>query len=357
MKSIGIICEYNPFHNGHKYHIEQVKKLYPDAKIVAIMSGHFVQRGEPAFINKFIRTEMALDYVDLVVELPQIFAVSYADDFARGGVTIARLLGLDGLTFGSESGDMGIIDTEIHPPSINDIRTGAAYPKLIGAGLLSNDILAFTYLKASREIYPALSLIPIKRISNDYLDNNLTGKISSATAIRKNYFENKSIDIAMPRSECIDNAVQWRDYFVLLKYRILTMDVEALSKIYTMYEGLENRLKKVINEVKTFDALVTAMVSKRYTRSRILRLFVYILLNIKEDDVNQLKAINAIRVLGMNDAGRKMIKNIKHIDIITNVNRENKHHFELELRATAVYNLIARSNHTDFNTPVIYKKG
>lgn len=354
MKSIGIICEYNPFHNGHKYHIEQIKKLYPNACIVAIMSGQFVQRGEPAFVNKFIRTEMALEFVDLVVELPQFYAISYADDFARGGVMIAKMLELEGLSFGSESGEMATIDIEINQPTVQDIRTGAAYPKLMGADLNSNDILAHAYLKASREIYPELALIPITRLGNDYLDEALTGEISSATAIRKSYFENEAIERTMPRSELIDNTVRWDDYFALLKYRILSMDVDELAQIYTMYEGLENRLKKVIGGVETFEALISEMVSKRYTKSRIQRLLVYVLLNIKEKDVSRLKEVTAVRVLGMNDVGRTWIKAIDDIEIVTNVNRETRDHFGLEIKATEIYNFISRSTKTDFNNPVVY---
>lgn len=356
MKSIGIICEYNPFHNGHKYQIEQVKKLYPKAKIVAIMSGQFVQRGEPAFLNKFIRTKMALEYVDLVVELPQFYAVSYADDFARGGIMIAKKLRLDGLSFGSESGDLNKIDFEIKSPTREDIRTGAAYPKLMSADLKSNDILAHAYLKATKEIYPTLTLIPIPRINNDYTDEFLTGTISSATAIRKNYFNDNDIKATMPHSELIVNAVRWEDYFTLLKYRTLSMTVHELQEIYTMYEGLENRLKKVIHEVKTFDELIEKMVSKRYTRSRIQRLLVYILLNIKEKDIPRLKEITAVRVLGMNDSGRKLIKSIEDIVIVTNVNSASRDYFGLEIKSSEIYNLISGNTMTDFNTPVIYKR-
>lgn len=356
MKSIGIICEYNPFHNGHKYHIEQVKKLYPDAIIVAIMSGQFVQRGEPAFINKFMRTKMALDYVDLVVELPQFYAVSFADDFARGGIMIAKKLGLEGLSFGSESGDLNKIDFEIKSPTREDIRTGAAYPKLMSADLKSNDILAHAYMKATREIYPTLTLIPISRINNNYTDEVLTGTISSATAIRKNYFNDNDIKETMPHSELIVNAVRWKDYFMLLKYRMLSMNVLEIQEIYTMYEGLENRLKKVISEVETFDELIEKMVSKRYTRSRIQRLLVYLLLNIKEKDVPRLKEITAVRVLGMNDTGRKLIKSIEDVVIVTNVNSASRDYFGLEIKATEIYNLISGSSMTDFNTPVVYKR-
>ncbi|MCU7558051.1 tRNA(Met) cytidine acetate ligase [Macrococcus capreoli] len=354
MQTIGIICEYNPFHNGHQYHIAQAKKLHPDATIVAIMSGQFVQRGEPAFVNKYIRTEMALDYVDLVVELPQIYAVSYADDFALGGLHIAKLLRLDGLSFGSESGELQY--TEIAQPTTKEIRTGAAYPKLMDQRLKSNDILGNAYLKASQAIYPSIKLMPIKRLGNDYLDETLTGEISSATAIRKNYFKKTDISTTMPRSELVINPVKWEDFFLLLKYRIISMSTEELSEIYTMYEGLEKRLKKVIGQVDTFDDLIETMVSKRYTKSRIQRLLVYILLNIKEDDVNALKAISAIRVLGMNDKGRTLIKSIDNVNIITNINRETREHFSLEIKATEIYNLISGSNMTDFNTPVLYRK-
>lgn len=356
MKSIGIICEYNPFHNGHKYQIEQVKKIYPDAIIVSIMSGQFVQRGEPAFLNKFIRTKMALEYVDLVVELPQFYSISYADDFARGGIMMAKMLGLDGLSFGSESGDLTKIDFEITKPTRADIRTGAAYPKLMSADLKSNDILAHAYLKASREIYPDLQLIPVTRINNDYTDEALTGEISSATAIRKNYFNGTSVKETMPNSVLILNAVHWEDYFTLLKYRILSMSLQELLEIYTMYEGLENRLKKVISEVRSFDELIERMVSKRYTKSRIQRLLVYILLNIKEKDVIRLREIPAVRILGMNNIGRNFIKSIEDVVIVTNVNKESRDHFGLEIKATEIYNLISGSTMTDFNTPVVYRR-
>ncbi|WP_414047923.1 nucleotidyltransferase family protein [Macrococcus equi] len=354
MQSIGIICEYNPFHNGHKYHIEQVKKIYPDAVIIAIMSGQFVQRGEPAFISKFIRTQMALDFIDLVVELPQFYAVSYADDFARGGIKIAQLLQLDALAFGSETGTLSF-DKKIEIPDKTIIRTGASYPKIMSTGLKSNDILAQSYLHAKDELYPILHMIPIKRYGNEYLETHLTGTISSATAIRKNYFEGEDITYVMPYAHLISHPVKWDNYFELLKYKIISSSVNELKSIYTMYEGLENRLKKVIGEVDTFEELIQSMVSKRYTKSRIQRLLTYILLNIREIDVPHLKEINAVRVLGMNNRGRNLIKNIKTTELITNVNKSNKHHFELEIKSTEIYNLISGCRMTDFNTPVIYK--
>lgn len=386
MKSCGIVAEYNPFHNGHQYQIEQIRQqLQPDV-VIAVMSGNFLQRGEPAIVDKWTRAQMALaSGVDLVVELPAIFALQPADYFARGAIQTLGALGIDSLCFGVEEGtasdfltgaqwmvenEKGIADaikqsTDTHLPYaqqmeriVNDLAPD--FPLHLNS---PNNQLGFAYAKeiVHNGLADKVQLLPLQRKSAGYHDRDMSSDnaIASATAIRLAMAEDKNISDYIPETaypylaDASNQMVTWEDYFPLLKYQLLVQSEESLREIYQMTEGLENRLKAAAHEAQNFTEFMDKIKTKRYTRTRLQRLLSYVLLQWKNEDV--LKAvteIEAIRVLGFSKAGQSYLSEIKHdlmIPLIVNVNKATKEKVPFDVLAGEIYrlgksNLISRQD-------------
>ncbi|TDM07355.1 nucleotidyltransferase [Macrococcus lamae] len=362
MKSVAIISEYNPFHNGHAYQASLAREMTGAEVVIAIMSGQFMQRGEPALINKFMRAEMALASCDLVIELPQFYALSYANDFAEGGIAVAKLLQATALSFGAEDPDIDKLTeavTQLNEP--HTVDSGKSYAMMMGEGqkdyFSPNNILGMQYVKAAQNNYQELQIFPVKRISNSYHDTEITGHISSATAIRNAALRQDDIQRVVPHSTAniLRNAplVHWEHFFNILKYKLLTTSEEELKGIYMMTEGLEFRLKKLIVETETFAEFMSLVKTKRYTYTRLQRLMCYVLLNICQAE--SYPVISAVRVLAMNDAGRRYLKELPRDCYYTETHKKNASQFYLEIKATRLHNLMSGSHMTEFNTPVIYK--
>ncbi|GGA97612.1 nucleotidyltransferase [Macrococcus hajekii] len=349
MKSVAIIAEYNPYHNGHQYHVRTARRLADADVVIAIMSGQFTQRGAPAMFNKFKRAELALHDCDLVVELPQFYALSYADDFAYGGIRASELLGADCLAFGVECDDFDKLTQEAFREGIVDIKSGQSYARMIGHSDLyqPNNILAMQYIRQSKD--SSLSLLPIRRIMNHYHDTAITSSIASATAIREAIINRQDYAHTVPVPLDSDDAVTWESFFPLLKYSLLTQTPDELRQIYMMTEGLENRLLSHIQKQHSFNDFMAAIKTKRYTYTRLQRLLACTLLNIRHRP-----PITDLRILAMNDTGRRYIKGRPHLH--PNINRQNADLFSLEIKATSVYNLVSGIKNDDFNTPVIYQR-
>lgn len=378
MNVTSLITEYNPFHNGHIYHINESRKISQADIVIAIMSGNFTQRGEAAITNKFTRAAHAVKHVDLVVELPLKNSISFADDFALGGVRIAELLKSTHLVFGSESGDISTLKQlytdsreNVNKDDLSQlIKQGYSYPRAV-ARLLgsedisgSNNILGLSYIKAIENLGSSITPLTIKRQSNQYNEPALSaGAFSSATSIRNNISDGSSEAVKkfMP-PDLVDDIVKNKtvsnaDFFHALKLIITHKSPEELREIYMMSEGLEHRLKSNIRGVRTYKDFMTRIKTKRYTWTRLNRLMTCILLNITYIDMaaHDTQNINAVRVLAMNRAGQKYLKTLKETDahIITNVNKENSRHISDEIMATDIYNTARGSDQHDFNTPVI----
>ncbi|KAA1042700.1 nucleotidyltransferase [Macrococcus equipercicus] len=362
MKSVAIISEYNPFHNGHAYQAELAREQTGADVVIAIMSGQFTQRGEPAIVNKFIRAEMALSACDLIVELPQFYALSYANDFASGGIQAAKLLRADALSFGAEEPDIdkltAAVDLLTEPSAVD---RGKSYAMMMGEEqrdyFSPNNILAMQYMKAARQINPGLQLVPVQRIDSSYHDTEINGRIASATAIRRAALQHEDVTRTVPswtgRLLLSEQLLQWEQFFEILKYRLLTSSTDELRAIYMMTEGLENLLKKHIVEAATFSDFMSRIKTKRYTYTRLQRLLCYVLLNIKTSE--RYPEVSAVRVLAMNDKGRRYLKTLPGEHYYTMTNKKNAPLFHLEIKATRLHNLISGSGMTDFNTPVIYR--
>lgn len=376
MKACGIVAEYNPFHNGHAYQIERVREeLNPDV-VIAVMSGNFLQRGEPALVDKWTRTQMALaGGVDLMIELPVLFSNQAADFFGQGAIQILGDLGIDHLSFGVEAGtaeefmiaarwmveNEDLIASEMTKNTVPDVP----YAKQMDRVLQNlapnfplhlnspNNQLGFAYAKEIvRQGYDKkIALFPIERKDAAYHETSFDAdkKIASATAIRKALFDEREVSSYIPEKAYpyleaeSKNIVSWEDYFPLLKYQLTLQSKDSLRDIYEMNEGLENRLKTYIAESNSFTELMELVKTKRYTWTRLQRLFTYVLLGLTKEDVHKaLEEKPAIRVLGFTEAGRAYLSEQKHSldgELISNVNQKTKEAIPFEVLAGEIYAL------------------
>lgn len=357
MVNVGIIAEYNPFHNGHLYHINKIKKIFPSSKIILIMSGNFTQRGDASIINKWDKTKIALkNNIDLVVELPFEFACQSADIFAYGACKILNYLKVDYLVFGSESGDIDMLK-KIADIQIDDkyqslvkeyLNDGINYPTALSKALMKfgfnnidkpNDILGLSYIRELNKLNSSIIPITIKR-TNDYNNKDLDDDITSATSIREN-IKSKDIKKYVPSNtyEYLNKNLYFiENYFPYLKYKILS-EIDNIGIYQTVDEGIENKIKKVINNSNSYEELVNNIKSKRYTRNKIKRMLLHILVSFTKEDAKKRREIKYIRVLGFNKKGREYLNQIKkdiNIPIYTNFNKE----LEYELKITSIYSLI-----------------
>lgn len=360
MKKVGIICEYNPFHNGHLYHLESIKRMFNGYTIILVMSGNFTERGEVSIINKWDKTDIALYYgVDLVVELPFVFASQGADVFAKGSIEILNYLDVDYLVFGSESNDINKLK-ELASIQVNNkkydklvkeyLNDGINYPTALSKALYDlsgkkiskpNDILGITYIREIMRQKSKIKPITIKRNDN-YNCTELDDFLSSATSIRYALKNNSDITNHVPdySYKFLKNNLHFiDDYFPLLKYKILT-ESDNLDCFQTVDEGIENRIKKYIITSKSIDELILKIKTKRYTYNKLNRMFTHILCHFTKEEALELKDIEYIRVLGFNNKGRLVLKDIKDkidIPIITNFSKIKSKMLDIELRSTCVY--------------------
>ena len=370
MKSIGIIAEYNPFHNGHLYHLSKIKELYPDHTIVLVMSGNFTERGDVSIIDKWKKTEIAKKAgIDLIVELPFPFATQSADYFSYGAITLLEHLKVEKVIFGSESDnieDLNLIaETQLNNEDFDKLvkiysKFGHNYPTALSLALQDltgkiittpNDLLGISYIKAIKQNNYKIIPETIKRTSN-YHDTELE-EHSSATAIRSALKENKDITNFVPdfTKDYLTNLHFIEDYFPLLKYKIITE--QDLSIYQTVDEGLDASLKKHILEVSTYEELIDKLKSKRYTRNKITRMLLHILCGFTKEKAKQFKEITYIRLLGFSEKGQQYLSKIKkevEIPIISKINREKDPMLEFELHVNTIYSL------TDQNEIELNKK-
>jgi len=384
MKVVGLVVEYNPLHNGHLYHFEQAKKASGSDAAIAVMSGNFLQRGEPAVVDKRARAEMALSIgIDLVLELPTAYCTQNAEMFAFGAISTLHALGVvDYVCFGSESGDIRWLDHLAErlidePASFKKrlrelLDMGLPYPRAyadaaaalagVPAVLLEqpNNILGLNYVLALKRLKSSIEPVTIQRIKAGYHQEDISDvSIASATAIRKRIFSKDSdeevgISPFVPRStwEVLQREgsinrfpVDWNLYFPFVLHSLLAMDSEELGQIHEMGEGIENRLQKFAKLYSSYDLFMENLKTKRYTWNRLQRLLLYLLLNLKKNEMQSFslsEGVPYIRVLGFNEKGKQLLKQAKevcHLPIITKIPRDPHPMLALDIRATSVYEL------------------
>lgn len=394
MNIVGIIAEYNPFHNGHGYHLKESLEKASAEYSVAVMSGNFLQRGEPALYDKWTRSEIAVkNGIDLVIEIPFAFACNSAEYFAKGALGILNGLGcITHLSFGSENGNIAELikaasllakeNPKLSQFIKEEMRKGLSFPKARYEGLRryagdqiaeaikgSNNILAVEYLKQCIVTDSLITPITIKRFGSGYDEKNWIGSIASATAIRQKVLiegldlENiaeviSSITLKSIKDKPDIDPIGFEDFFELIIYEIITNSSSELKKIFSVTEGLENRVLTYAKKSDSLEALIRGIKTKRYTETHIQRLLIHLLLHLTKDKMKTFSDnMNGLyaRVLALNEKGAKILSYIKdeeraRIPIITNINKEMAdlpnviELLNFDIMASDVYNLAAKRN-------------
>ena len=389
---LGIVAEYNPFHNGHLHHLIESQKLTDSDYTIAVMSGSFTQRGDVSIIDKWSRTQMAIENgVDLVIELPTIYAISSAENFASGAIKILDSLGIvDYLSFGSECNDISILsdvtDVLTNEPSeyksllSHELSRGVSFPKARERALMMylndirrfnnvlsspNNILGIEYLKALDRQNSKIHPITIKREGSAYNDDSipLDSGFASATSIR-NLCQSHDISILqnfMPENsfnilqDCLENGHLVKnisEFDKLIIFTLRQMSTDEIANLPDVSEGLEFAIKSAVNQCNTTAELLSIINTKRYTQTRLKRILLYALLGITKKDMQISKSIKPyIRILGFNNKGRKLISEIskqnRKLTIISSVkkfmdsnsNKNLKLMLEKDILSTNVYTL------------------
>lgn len=395
---LGIIAEYNPFHNGHMYHLQKAKEQSGAQYCICVMSGNFVQRGNTSIVNKWKKAEMALlNGVDLVIELPTIYSVASAEGFSLGAIKLLNNLKIvDAISFGTETSDFAalnnissIVNEEpMKYKSIlnSELKKGLSFPKARENALMlylndnkrydnilntPNNILAIEYLKALKKIKSTIQPIPVKREKVYYNDNVIVDEFASATAIRKLLKNEEFSEIrkVVPKStyqilkketELGNVVLDLSRYEKEIIYNLRRMTVSEIAELPDVNEGLEHSLKNAANYSNDITNLINIVKTKRYTVTRIQRILICALLGITKRNVGMAKKAEPyIRVLGFNEKGKELISRINKQNpkatVITSVkkfqdkNNNNKNSkiykrlLDIDIFSTNVYTMACKS--------------
>lgn len=359
-KVVGIVAEYNPFHNGHKYQIEKIREKYKDATIVVVCSSSFTQRGDTSILNKFDKAKVALNNgVNLVVELPYVYSTQSSDIFASAAIKILNYLKVDTICFGTERDSIGDIKkcaiTQLDEPKYNEIvreelELGVNYPTALNKALKKlidieitepNDLLALSYVKEIIKNQYNIEIFNIKR-TNDFHDIDSNEMIVSASNIRNKLINNIDIKDKVPNDvyKILKNIKFNNKYFEFLKYKINSEN--DLEKYLDVDEGLSTRIRNSIDKSNSLDELIQNIKTKRYTYNKISRMLNHILCSFTKDERDKTKDIEYIRILGFDEVGQKHLNSIKdNMDIkILNKFDTSYKALEIEKRVSGIYSMI-----------------
>ena len=386
MKVLGIIAEYNPFHNGHLYHLRESKKNIGADFVIAVMSGNFVQRGEPALINKWERAKVAIENgIDLVIELPVAFACNNSELFAKGAIEILNGLGcVTHISFGSEEGTLdnlkmiaSVLATEndaFKEALRENLQAGSSFAKARERAVNSatginfseiikgsNNILAIEYLKQLELTKSNIIPVTLKRKGPAYNDKGSSGDFASATLIRDILKTKGDVRFYVP--EITLNSINKQkqllyleDFSQVIFSKLLQFPNNELKEIYSVSEGLENRIKNQIRRSDDIQKLIDSVISKRYTETRMKRVLIHSLLNLDKYKFNEIinNKVNYCRVLGFSRNGAKLLRLIKKeelndLPVITNINKEIDTQDKMwllmnyDVLSSDLYNLLAKA--------------
>lgn len=383
MNITGIITEYNPFHNGHLYHLKSAKSTTNSDGVICIMSGNFMQRGEPAIIDKWARTSMAIENgVDLVLELPTFYALSSAEHFAKGSVSILNSLGIvNNVFFGSECGNVNdlikiskvLIDEpiEFKEELKRNLDLGLTFAKSREISLIkllkddnlsqilqnSNNILGIEYIKSLLTLNSNITPLTLKREGSSYNDKTLSSQFASATSIREalknndsfnslgNFMPNESYKIIKGLKDNDYPFIYQEDMFKFIRYKIITGCV-TFNNLLEISEGLDNKITKEIYNSNSYDEFILNIKSKRYTYTKISRILTQIFIGLDSYNSQELfdKEFLYARILGFNNKGKEMLKLMKktsNIPLITKLPRHiDNPLLALDIAATKAYSLL-----------------
>ena len=363
MHKIGIIAEYNPFHNGHLYQIKEIKKRYPDSTIISVVSSSFTQRGDISLLNKWDKTKIALDNgIDLVIELPFVYSTQASDIFAEGSVKILNYLGIDTLVFGTERdtiedlellANIQINNKEYQEKVKQYLSTGLNYATSTNKALeditnvkvdTPNDLLALSYIKQIKLNKYNIKYTNIKRTTS-YHGSEINDNVSSASNIRKMSADNQDIDNLIPFDKKLLYKVSMNNYLDILKYKVLSEDIN-INKYQTVDEGIEGRIIDNITKSVTYEELIQNIKTKRYTYNKISRMLLHILTSFTKEEASNID-IDYIRVLGFTTKGQEYLSKIKKnitIPIITGYKKNISKVLDIEYRVTKIYSLFTSAN-------------
>ncbi|WP_139998284.1 nucleotidyltransferase [Paenibacillus paridis] len=392
MRTVGLIVEYNPFHNGHLYHLQQSAKITQADAVVAVMSGHFLQRGEPALLDKWARTKMALEGgCDLVIELPVAYATQAAEWFAYGAVSLLEATGVvDSFCFGTENGDLAPLLQAAHivadePAAFKSLlmqrlQTGVSYPSAYSDAITSylsehgyvdavnfpfalpNHTLGLHYLIAHHRLNGKMEPFTITREKAQYSQQTVTDRqIASATAIRKLLLEQRSLEAAQAyvpattyrilQQEWLTGhcPMSWEPYTNALLHAILTRTPAQLAELHEITEGLEHRIRNAMPKLASlqFEGLLDTLKTKRYTRTKLQRALLAILLGHHKADFTPDRlstGVEYIRVLGFSEKGKQLLRRMRStakLPVLLSAARASQsyRYLELDTQASSVYML------------------
>lgn len=342
MKVCGVIVEYNPFHNGHIYHLQKARQISRCDLLVAVMSPYFVQRGEPAIADKWSRARTAIAFgADIVFELPTLHAVQSAAFFADAGVELLAKARADTIVFGSECNDIEKLKTQakaLDHISLSSKRESniRQYEKALGTQT-PNDILAVNYIRAAAR-FPHINLLSIQR-SNEYHSNDITSSIASATAIRHHYFSSRDIHAYTPMAAELNENSQIDQIYPFLRDKLLLDDVFRMKQMFLMDEGIESLLKNAAASCDTYDDFIHFCTNARYTRSRIQRTLIHYLLNTTKDDANAHKHPECLRLLAFRRSARPLLREIQdnNGNVVSRFGKLPSFYQEMERKAVILY--------------------
>lgn len=391
MRIVGLIAEYNPFHNGHQYHIEKAKELTGADAAIVVMSGNFVQRGTPAIMPKHLRAEAALKCgADLVIELPVCYATGTAEQFAYGAVSLLDKLGcVDAICFGSECGEIASLrelatifcnePDEYKIALQNNLRSGMSFPLARQSALHAlysdcnfaevlqhpNNILGIEYLKALHRLNSKTEPLTIKRTTSNYHDTELQEQFSSASALRQTIANGKFADLySQIPAECMDileDSYQNRypvfanDFSLLLKYRLLNETKESLMEYADVSEELANRICNQLNNYVSFEQFCELLKTKEITYSRISRALLHVMLGVKKADYTNIEYAHILGFRSTNNVLFTKLKESASIPIITKLTADNmlsdlaKKMLDVDIYASNLYESVVTDKFkTDF---------
>ena len=377
MHAVGLVTEYNPFHNGHRYHLSQARELTHAEVVVAVMSGNFTKRGEPTLLDKWQRAQAALtNGVDLVVELPIFMAVQPAHRFAAGALELLAALGVDYVVFGAEHPKWDfnqLVAAEQNFTASGCSQYNATFATQFNEQLKDqtglsltdpNDILSFVYYKAQINERLPLRLHPIQRRGSQYHDERSEGKIASASAIRQAVLEHGDFKQAVPvqtaqQLQKLQQVPSWDAMYPMLRNQLIQAPVEQLAQIYQMAEGLEYRMKDAAQRNLSFAGFMKAVKTKRYTYAHLLRVYLYTILQLTESQVSDHLKRPYLHVLGFNERGRDYLHSIKkqvELPLLTKIDQNLRDDLlNLDYRAGKLYQTFTPVEQDLKHAPVIVK--
>lgn len=369
MQIIGIVTEYNPFHNGHLYQIKKIKEMYPDSVIIVAMSGNYTMRGEISVLDKWNKTNIAINNgIDIVLEIPFIYSNQSSDIFSYAALKMLNEFKIEKLVFGSETNNIDLLSlassVQIDNKKFDSLvkyfmSKGYNYPSSIGKSIYeltgikikeSNDILGVSYIKEILKNKYNIKPISIKR-TNNFKTNTKKSNIISAYEIREFLNKNESIKEYVPNNVTpYIKKVDYEKLFNLIKYKVIS-EKNSLNKYHLIDEGIENRIYEGVIKCDNYDDLVKYISNKRVTINKVNRILINIFVGLTKEEASN-KELSYIKILGLSKNGKKYYSKIKKDINIKVCNKFEKDVMNTELKASYLYSIITNDN-TIFKSEII----